>query len=55
MHTAPQKTQQKMEYFHTENSKFKIEVTDDESSDTDAMEYAQGIMGKSYEPKNENI
>ena len=55
MHTAPQKTQQKMEYFHTENSKLKLEVTDDESSDTDAIKYAQGIMGKSYEPKNENI
>ena len=55
MHTAPQKTQQKMEYFHTENSKLNLEVTDDESSDTDAIEYAQGIMGKSYEPKNENI
>ena len=41
-----------MEYFHAENKEINLEMTDDEASNTDAMNYAKGIMGKSCMPKN---
>lgn len=41
--------------FHTENKKTNIEVTDDELSDTDAMDYAKGIMGKLYKRPNKTV